>query len=41
MKRKENYTSPVLEIMAFNKDVIMASAVDNFGEYMWAEEEEE
>ena len=40
MKRMENYTSPTLEVMAFAQDVIMASALDNFGEFIWTEEEE-
>ena len=38
MKRKEKYTSPVLDVLTFTQDVMTVSGPDNFGEYIWEEE---
>ena len=36
--KKGNYASPVVEFDMHVVDVILASEIDNFGEYIWGEE---
>lgn len=35
--KKEKYTSPVIEFPVLQIDVMLASEIDNFGEYIWGE----
>ena len=36
--KRQNYTSPVMDITTFVEDVMLVSGPDNFGEYIWGEE---